>query len=259
MDHLDLNSDRQMRWGDYITSRLIRVGLIFSSLVSLSVVCIVINAAERPPRAPGQVDEAQELSEAEAPADQQTQELKWFIPEPLPFPVVRDDPSLKLKRFELSEAGIGLSVLMPPTWKKISLDAEDQLRFHDPSTRDEYVKYSAGCFGSCDTLEENIAESLTRRAQRDYHKGLDPRVVHWHVHHKTWVEYSLLYRDLEGDSWLVGVSTRWSDRWLYALRCEYRAPIELPYERQEVLHLAWDVWAPQFIRFCRQYEVTSWE
>jgi len=215
-------------------------------------------AAENPPRALGEADVSKE-GRLDAALENSVQKLPWFIPEPLPFPVVRDDARLKRRKFELSEAGMGLSVLMPPLWKKESLDAEDQLRFHDPAHRDEYVRYSAGCFGSCDDLEENIAESLIRRAQRDYHKGLDPRVVHWHVHHKTWVEYSLLYRDLQGAAWLVGVSTRWSNKWLYALRCEYRASIQLPYERQEVLHLAWDVWAPQFIRFCRQYEVTSWE
>ena len=259
MEHIDLNSDKLLRWRDYVTPRLIHVFLLLSSLVSFGVVCVVMSAAEHPPRAQSQVKAEQGHEEVKEVADAPSQELKWFIPEPLPFPVVRDDPKLSRRKFELSEAGINLSALMPPTWERISLNAGDKLRFHDPRDREEYVRYSAGCFGSCDDLEENIANSLTRRAQRDYHKGLDPRVVHWHVHHQTWVEYSLLYRDLEGGAWLVGVSTRWSNQWLYALQCEYRAPIDLPYERQEVLHLAWDVWAPQFIRLCRQYEVTSWE
>ena len=90
-------------------------------------------------------------------------------------------------------------------------------------------------------------------------QGVNARVVHWHVHHASWLEYSLLTDNAEGQAQLTGVTLRWEDEWLNALRCEMSAPIELPFEHEEVLHLAWDLWAPLFVSRCRELKVLSWE
>ena len=118
---------------------------------------------------------------------------------------------------------------------------------------------SSGCFGSCESLEDNIAESMTRRVQRDYRAGLDPHVIYWRVHHQTWNEYALLYRDSAKRIWLVGISTQWSRKWLYPVRCEYRQAIRLERMDQASLQRAWERWAPSFTKLCRDYQVTSWE
>ena len=189
---------------------------------------------------------------------------EWLIPEPLPFPKVPDLANPVRKRFKIPEAEFTLALKHPASWQMLAI-AGDTVRFQ---TRDqgkklnqgqEYLSFSAGCFGDCEKLENNIAESLAQHVERDYHRGLDPRVLHWYVHHKTWVEYSLLYRQSDGTAWMIGSSVRWSPEWLNVLKCTYRAPVNFPYENEKVLHLAWDRWASEFIRYCRNYEVLSWD
>ena len=182
----------------------------------------------------------------------------WLIPEPLPFPTVTALTNATKKSFKIPEAEFKLAIQKPKPWSFMALTG-DTVRFQDLSHNDEYVSFSAGCFGDCETIEANIAESLSNHVQRDHHRGLDPRVVHWYVHHKTWVEYSLLHRENDGTAWMIGISVKWSPEWLNALKCVYRAPVIFPYESEEVLHLAWDIWAVEFIRFCRNYEVVSWD
>ena len=187
---------------------------------------------------------------------------EWLVPEPLPFPKVAVLPNAVKKRFKIPEAEFTLAIQHPASWELLPI-AGDTVRFQDPQQNpqqgQEYVSFSAGCFGDCEKLETNIAESLAQHVERDYHRGLDPRVLHWYVHHKTWVEYSLLYRQGDGTAWMIGSSLRWSSEWLNVLKCTYRAPVNFPYENEEVLHLAWDNWAGEFIRYCRNYEVLSWD
>ena len=187
---------------------------------------------------------------------------EWLTPEPLPFPQVSQLPNTIKKRFKIPEAEFTLALQHPSSWQMIPI-AGDTVRFQDaqqdPSQGQEYLSFSAGCFGDCENLESNIAESLGRHVERDYRRGLDPRVLHWYVHHKTWVEYSVLYRQSDGTAWMTGSSLRWSPEWLNVLKCTYRAPVNFPYENEEVLHLAWDHWASEFIRYCRNYEVLSWD
>ena len=124
--------------------------------------------------------------------------------------------------------------------------------------RSTRLTFSAGCFGSCDTIEDNIANALKVYLSDLTRQGRAPRLTHWHVHHSAWVEFSVLTN--EGDTTrLTGVSVRWSPKWLNALRCEMSAPIAFPAESEEVLHLAWDMWAPLFVSRCRELKVLSWE
>lgn len=183
---------------------------------------------------------------------------EWLIPEPLPFPKLKPLENGTVTQFKIPEAEFTISIEQPNDWSKIIL-AGDTVRFQPQDQMNQHSTFSAGCFGDCDRLEQNIANSLSMHVEQDHDRGLDPRVMHWYVHHKAWVEYSLLYRKDDGSAWLSGSSLRWSEEWLNVIKCTYRAPINFPYENEEVLHLAWDIWAPEFIRYCRNYKVISWD
>ena len=187
-------------------------------------------------------------------------EVPLLIPDGFPFPEVDASAftSEKSHTFRITDAEFTLKVSVPSKWQKFNLGTE-AVRFDSGSRYSGEVTFSTGCFGNCDTLERNIARSLSTHIRKVERQGRIPRVTHWHVHHKTWIEYSFLFRDAQGQAWLNGVTVKWSPQWLNAIRCEYLAPIDLAFENEEVLHFAWDGWAPAFIHYCRDFKVLSWE
>jgi len=188
-------------------------------------------------------------------------EAPYLIPRPLPFPAPRALGGQRDYTFEIPDAEFKLRVRAPAGWAARPLSGE-VVRFEPArppaDERSTRLTFSAGCFGDCDAIEDNIANALKVYLHDLTRQGRAPRLTHWHVHHSAWVEFSVL--TAEGDvTRLTGVSVRWSPRWLNALRCELSAPIDFPAESEEVLHLAWDQWAPLFVTRCRDYEVLSWE
>lgn len=245
-----------MKWQDVISITWLRVIYVLGSVISLAMIAL-ISVDWRSTTAS---DTTVKVTLSDLPARGVTEPSppEWLTPEPLPFPSMTSLRDGMRSRFKIPAAEFKLAVERPQSWSYLEL-SEDQVRFQNSNSSEEYVSFSAGCFGDCDRVESNIAESLASHVEHDYHRGQDPRVVHWYVHHKTWVEYSLLYRESDGRAWMTGVSVRWSPQWLNALKCTYRAPVNFPYESEQVLHLAWDIWAVEFIRYCRRYEVLSWE
>jgi hypothetical protein len=244
-----------LRWQDVLSRRWSVVIYFIAMIVS---VCLLASLGVVSLNPKGLQEQTLEAVYKPASGVKETKLPEWLIPKPLPFPTVTAHPNAQRESFKIPEAEFNLAIKKPKTWTFMAL-AGDTIRFQDVTHNDEYVSFSAGCFGDCETIESNIAESLSSHVQRDHHRGLDPRVVHWYVHHKTWVEYSVLHRETDGTAWMIGISLKWSPKWLNALKCVYRAPVVFPYESEEVLHLAWDIWAVEFIRFCRNYEVISWD
>ena len=244
-----------LRWQNIFSRRWSLIVYFFSTIVCLT---LLASLGVRSLHLDHPKKLTVEVSQVEGIEKEGKKIAEWLIPEPLPFPTVAPLANATTKYFKIPEAEFKLAIQKPKAWSFMAL-AGDTVRFQDSSHNDEYISFSAGCFGDCETIEVNIAESLANHVQRDHHRGLDPRVVHWYVHHKTWVEYSLLYRESDGTAWMIGTSVKWSPEWLNALKCVYRAPVIFPYESEEVLHLAWDIWAVEFIRFCRNYEVVSWD
>lgn len=185
----------------------------------------------------------------------------FVIPEPFPFPTLQELPKQERYTFRIPNAEFSLEVHAPELWEWKALTS-DLVRFspNSPTSPEPFTRFSfsSGCFGSCDDLSQNIAESLQRQLQTLNRQGITPRVMHWYVHHKSWVEYSILTDDAEGQALLTGVSIRWEEEWLNALRCEMVAPIDYPLENEEVLHVAWKQWIPLFVKRCRKYKVLSW-
>lgn len=185
----------------------------------------------------------------------------FVIPQPLPFPTTRELPKQEHYRFRIPNAEFSLEVQAPEQWSWRALTS-DVVRFSPKSAlspeSSSVLTFSSGCFGSCDDLSQNIAESLQRHLHALNRQGITPRVTHWYVHHKSWVEYSILTDSADGQAMLMGVSMRWEEEWLNALRCEMSAPIDYPLESEELLHLAWKQWSPLFVRRCRKYKVLSW-
>lgn len=270
-----MSNDRSLYWSDLLSAHLRTIGFLVSSCVVLNLVAVLLSATRQYEQTQSTLksdaQRAQSAQESAQVADHIESERAVWIPQPLMVPKISRDTLTSEKwsreQFELAEAGLKLSVTLPPSWDR--LQVEGQVRFQPPqrregahttsSRRGEYVRYTSECFGSCESLEENIAESMTRRLRRDYRAGLDPRVVHWRVHHQTWTDFSLLYHQPGEGAWLVGVSTRWSTQWLYPVRCEYRAPVKLSSADQESLQEVWIQWAPRFAKLCRGYQVTSWD
>lgn len=180
-----------------------------------------------------------------------------LIPNPFPFPPLRSHRMVyQRKRFSIPDAEFNIEVAILPQWKKTLLKGTI-IRFHNQNILDGELTFSAECFGRCDQMEKNIQQGLMNALKEFFHQGRIARVVHWHVHHKTWVEFSLLYKDTNGQFWLHGMSLRASkDEWIHGLKCDYRAPIDFSVENEEVLHFAWDEWVPTFIRMCRDYKVS---
>ena len=185
----------------------------------------------------------------------------FVIPSPLPFPELRALDDQRSYSFRIPNAEFSLQVSAPREWAWRALTG-DVVRFapESPSSPEpgSVLTFSSGCFGSCDDLSDNISSSLQQHIQALTRQGMTPRVTHWHVHHRGWVEYSLLTDSPEGQATLTGVSMRWEEEWLNALRCEMSAPIDYPLESEELLHLAWNQWAPLFLARCRDYKVLSW-
>lgn len=190
--------------------------------------------------------------------DQDTSNLTILIPKPFPFPSYSRFTEEREETFKIPDAEFTLRISKPILWSKTNLNGET-VQFRGIDRFEGEIIFKTGCFGSCDTLDKNIANSLESKIKRYSHQGKNPRVVHWHVHHKTWVEYSILYYDSEGHPWLHGSSLRWDSSWLNALQCDYRASIDFHSENEDVLHFAWDGWAPFFVHYCRDYKVVSWE
>lgn len=185
-----------------------------------------------------------------------------LIPEPLPFPAQLSVQDQVPYRFKVPNAEFTLEARAPRLWGWKALSGEVvRLAPSGPESPEpkSVVTVSTGCFGPCDDLSRNIANALITHLRTLSRQGVNARVVHWHVHHASWLEYSLLTDNAEGQAQLTGVTLRWEDEWLNALRCEMSAPIELPFEHEEVLHLAWDLWAPLFVSRCRELKVLSWE
>lgn len=249
-------TEHLVTWRDLFPHRLRRLCLLGSLVVTLAILCCLVVEAQHQRST---LDTVKMAAQSQHTQTVSKVEAQWINPEPLPFPTVHPEPLSSLRRFKIPDAEFHLASSIPKAWKPVTLRSGEMVRFQNPQQRGEYAVFSAGCFGACEDVERNIAESLMTFVQRDHRLGRDPRVVHWHVHHKAWAEFSLLYRNTKGETWMIGISTRWEKDWLNALRCEYRAPIHFPYEQEEVLHLAWDMWATQFIKLCRQYEVLSWE
>lgn len=250
----DSDQNEQLRWNTVFQPRWLFLIAMIGGFVSIILISYLIFVARI-----FHLEPEPQVGQASSPTTEKKAQTAWLNPEPLPFPHVLPVPLEALQRFQIPDAEFSLAAAIPQNWDQAVLSSGDIVRFQNTEIQKEYVIYSAGCFGACEDLERNIAESLMEFVRRDHRIGKDPRVVHWHIHHKAWAEFSLLYRDSRGDAWMLGVSTRWENAWLNALRCEYRAPIHFPYEREEVLHLAWDTWVSQFIRLCRNYEVLSWE
>lgn len=233
-------------------------------LLSLAVICVAAAGAALVERAGRGAEEraardasaARRVERAARPA-----ELPYLIPRPLPFPEPRPLTGQQAYTFEIPDAEFELRVRAPAGWAARPLSGE-VVRFEparpDAAERNTRLTFSAGCFGSCDTIEDNIANALKMYLNDLTRQGRAPRLTHWHVHHSAWVEFSVLTSEGEVTR-LTGVSVRWSPKWLNALRCELSAPIDFPAESEEVLHLAWDEWAPLFVTRCREYEVLSWE
>jgi hypothetical protein len=206
------------------------------------------------------------MSEPEESADPQAQASQsappaFLIPQPLPLPMRGELPSQERSKFRIPNAEFSLSVQVPEQWEWRALTS-DLVRFTPKSPLSPEPKtvltFSSGCFGSCDDLSKNIASALQRHLHALNRQGITPRVTHWHVHHKGWVEYSILTDSADGQAMLTGVSLRSEEEWLNALRCEMSAPIDYPLESEELLHLAWRQWAPLFVLRCRNYKVLSW-
>ena len=253
----DLSFDEpDLRWRDIIPSHWLKLIYLLGTLIALSLISLIWTDW----RSHDQDNELEShsLSKSIDTVGVDRQRPDWLIPEPLPFPSMTPLANGVKSRFKIPAAEFQLSIEHPDSWSLLEL-SEEQVRFQAEGEGDEYAAFATGCFGDCDRMEENIAESLAAHVERDHHRGLDPRVVHWYVHNKTWVEYSLLYRKSDGRAWMTGISFRWTSEWLNAIKCTYQAPVLFPYESERVLHLAWDIWAVEFIRYCRQYEVLSWE
>lgn len=244
-----------LKWQDIFSSSWLGIVHYLSSIIALCLLVLLSLTVLNPSQQKG-IEQRKEV--IATPKSNISKQPEWLIPEPLPFPPFSPHPNAKRERFKIPEAEFDLAIEKPVNWTLIEL-AGDTVRFQSNREINESVTFSAGCFGDCENIEGNIAESLSRKVEQDHHRGRDPRVVHWYVHHKTWVEYSLLYRDRDGDAWMVGTSLKWSSEWLNALKCIYKAPVSFPYESEEVLHLAWDIWAIEFIRYCRKYDILSFE
>ena len=187
----------------------------------------------------------------------------WKLtPNQFPFPDSIPLRSHKTVKFAIPDAEFTLSVSIPQKWKKVNIRS-DVVRFGTSNLLEGELKFSNTYLDREPTIEQNIATSLEQQITVEQHHysyySQSIHVLHWHIHHKTWVEYSLLYEDEEGQSWMHGVSLRWNPDWLNVIRCQYIAPVHIPQKNTELLHLAWDLWVSQFIQHCRKYEVVSWE
>jgi hypothetical protein len=233
-------------------------------LVTLSLICVIGVSAALVDRAlRGDEEEAARAAATARRVERAARpsEVSYLIPRPLPFPEPAPIQGQRAYTFSIPDAEFELRVKAPVGWAARPLSGE-VVRFEPARSsaqeRSTRLTFSAGCFGSCDTIEDNIANALKVYLNDLTRQGRAPRLTHWHVHHRAWVEFSVLTS--EGDTArLTGVSVRWSPEWLNALRCEMSAPIDFPAESEEVLHLAWDLWAPLFVTRCRDYEVISWE
>ena len=274
--------NQSLSWRDLLSPRLRMIGFLVSAAVILNLIAVALSViGERDERRLQRaLREARALERGEVEQKVESEEDLW-TPSPLTISdrlsAAQPTSRWRVERFELLDAGIKIRMSLPPEWRRVPLRVPDQVRFQPLASverkeggvaqgregtqrpRGTYVRYSSGCFGSCESLEDNIAESMTRRVQRDYRAGLDPHVIYWRVHHQTWNEYALLYRDAAKRVWLVGISTQWSRKWLYPVRCEYREAIRLERMDQASLQRAWERWAPSFTKLCREYQVTSWE
>ena len=259
MKHISFD-EPDLRWRDVIPSEWLKLVYLLASVIAMAVISLLWRDWTTSALDPVQESDRDQLVRTGDTRRRSEVRAKpeWLIPEPLPFPPLTQLTGGVKSRFKIPAAEFKLSIERPQSWTLLEL-SEEQVRFQEGGKSEEYVAFATGCFGDCDRMEENIADSLAVHVERDHHRGLDPRVVHWYVHNKTWVEYSLLYRESDGRAWMTGVSMRWSPEWLNAIKCTYRAPVLFPYESERVLHLAWDIWAVEFIRYCRQYEVLSWE
>ena len=252
-----------LKWRDFIPNYLIRYVVICSifGIFVISALVVVTSAARIE-----DLERVKALAKAKqvriAQENEEKSKFKPIVLEPLPFPLMSEDSSrnrsTKERSFKINDAEFTLKVRTSKQWAKVNLSGE-AVRFGSKDRLDGELIYSAGCFGPCDTIEDNIALSLSAELRRYTHQGKIPRVTHWHVHHKTWVEYSILYQDSQGQAWLHGASIRLSNQWINALKCEYTAPIDLSFQNIEILHLAWDPWVIKFIDMCRNYKVVSWE
>ena len=178
--------------------------------------------------------------------------LYWDIkPNMFPFPDSNPPHSQKKVTFNIPDAEFTLSVKIPTKWKKVNVRS-DMVRFGTSDLLEGELKFSNTYSDREPTIEENIATSLEQHITvRDYYNQ-SLHVLHWHIHHQTWLEYSFLYEDPQGQSWMHGVSLRWNPEWLNVIKCQYIAPVYLPKKNKEVLHFAWDTWVSQFIHQCRK-------
>lgn len=235
-------------------ARLCGVLLILSTLLSGPLIGVERLSEVHEPSAP-----------QEAKADEVQQALNepppFLIPEALPFPLDEELPKQEPYAFRIPNAEFSLEVEAPVSWAWRALTS-DVVRFSPKTPMSpeplSVLTFSSGCFGSCDDLSKNISGSLSRHLEALSRQGLTPRVTHWYVHHQGWVEYSFLTDGADGQAVLNGVSMRWEEEWLNALRCEMSAPIDYPIESEELLHLAWKQWIPLFVKRCRMYKVLSW-
>ena len=193
--------------------------------------------------------------------DEHTLGEMWDIhPNSFPFPEIRpvERGSYKSVKFNIPEAEFTFKIKIPKKWKKLKIRS-DLMRFGTVDRLEGEVFFSNTYFDREPSIEKNIATSLEQHIAERHYYNQSFHVLHWYIHHKTWIEYSFLYEDEHGQSWMYGVSLRWNPSWLNVIHCRYIAPVHLPQKNEEVLHFAWDLWASQFIHYCRNYEVLSWE
>ena len=256
---LDHSTDTSLLWTDVVNPTWISFLRVLIILGVLVVVCIQSVFQLSPNQSyewkRGQLNE--EILEEDA------LNQGWDLtPNLFPFPDSIPPRSHKRIKFAIPDAEFTLSVSIPRKWKKVNIRS-DVVRFGTANLLEGELKFSNTYLDREPTIEENIATSLEQqmRVEQQHYSYYSQsiHVLHWHIHHRTWVEYSLLYEDDQGQSWMHGVSLRWNPDWLNVIRCQYIAPVHIPQKNTELLHLAWDLWVSQFIQHCRNYEVVSWE